>query len=428
MVLQERSSLLGKLMNQTQGQDAAKIPGLSVVVFRTLEEIESVRWFWTSSCGHRDSDMEVMISAQRNNEDVLRPHVLGLYRGETLHALLIGRIVKRRLPFQLGYLHLSSPLVTIMDFPYGALRGDGSPENCEFLIREVMNSLATGEADVALLEHVCVDSALFQCAKGASKFFFRDHFSPIRPHRKRELPNTIEEYRARLSSSERKRFRQIAKKLSNDYPRLVDLVRWSNFADFDRAFKDVSEVAEKTWQHKLGLGGFNSGDGLRAKMLTEAKMGALLIYVLYLAGRPSAFWIGSAYQKTFYSDYMGYDPEFARLSLGTHMLAEVFEDLCLNGIRAVDFGFSDEDYKRRFGNVMWNETSLHLFPTSLNGLKFSIMRGSTALIGNSMRALLAHTGLLQKVKRVWRRMGSKPTRAIASSVANRASGEDTVSD
>lgn len=380
---------------------------LCVKVFRNLEEIETLREFWSSCGGLRDSDIDIFLAEQHSSGDVLRPHVLGLCREGKLEALLIGRIVRRQLLFQVGYFSLKSSQVEIMDFPYGALRGNDNPENCQALICEIMNCLKKGDADVAQLQYVNAESALLHYGLRAVGFLLRDRFSPLRPHWKRELPiNDHEGLQTSFSSSERKRFRQIAKKLTTVFHGQVSLVALGAVDELDRIFRDVGELVQKTWQYKLGQGGFNTGAALRAKLKAEAEMGSLRVYILYLAGKPTAFWAGAAYQGVFYSDFMGYDADYAKYSLGTYILSKVLEDLCLHGVRAVDFGFSDEEYKRRFGNVMWQETSLYLFPPTVKGFRLALTRGITALISNASRSLLQRTGLIQKVKKLWRRTSS----------------------
>lgn len=383
---------------------------IHVKVFRKLEEIETLRAFWSAYPGLRASDIDIFLTEQRNSTDVLRPHVMGLYRGEKLDALLIGRIVRRQLQFRVGYLSMQSSRLDVMDFGYGALRGNDNPENCLVLVREIIKSLKNGEADVAQLQYVNVDSTLLHYGRREVGFLLRDRFSPVRPHWKRELPNNVKDFQASLSSSERTRFRQIARKLAIDFQGEVNLVTLGKASDLDRIMEDLGELVQKTWQHKLGHGGFDTSAALRAKMRTEAEIGSLRVYILYLAGRPAAFWSGAAYQKTFYSDFMGYDSAYSKYSLGTYLLSQVLEDLCLHGIRAVDFGFSDEEYKRRFGNVMWHETSFYLFPATWNGLRLSLTRGVAALISNSSRALLQRAGLMQTVKRIWRKAASSSRR------------------
>jgi hypothetical protein len=393
---------------------------ISVKVFRSCGEVESLRSFWAASTGLRNSDIEIFLTMQRSGGNDVRPYVVGLYRGERLDALLIGQIERRHLPFLVGYFTMFRPLVNILRCPYGALRGNDSAENCRILIRSVVECMRTGEADLALLEHVSLDATLFRCAKKEVSFLLRDPFSPVRPHWKRTLPNNVEELQASFSSSERKRFRQIAKKLSSDFPGQVKIEKLGHPNELKRLIEDVEEVVKNSWQYKLGFAGFSGSAALRDLLKTEAEMGYLRAYMLYLSGKPSGFWLGTAYQETFYSDYTGYDSSCAKYSLGTHLLAHILADLSLDGIRAIDFGFSDEEYKHRFGNVMWHEINLHLFPTTFKGFRLALMRGITVVLSNTSRAIVQRTGLMQWVKKAWRRtgIGVKRELAHASDVRN----------
>src|SRR5258708_39038442 len=97
--------------------------------FRSVQEMEPLRTFWTSCAGQRDSDIDIFLTECRTSPHVLRPHVLALYLDEKPVVLLIGKIVRRRLPFRVGYLTLFNPLANVMTFSYVGLRGKPSSHN-----------------------------------------------------------------------------------------------------------------------------------------------------------------------------------------------------------------------------------------------------------------------------------------------------------
>jgi CelD/BcsL family acetyltransferase involved in cellulose biosynthesis len=296
--------------------------------------------------------------------------------------------------------------MTALTFPYGAWRGDDRRHYTAALAEEVMRSLRTGEADVAILEHVKIESALCERLKEASGFLLRDRFAPVRTHYRRELPGADDPH-AGLSSKQRYQFRRIAKRLATDFPGQVRLEVLGSSDTLERLVQDVDQLAKKTWQNKLGLGGFEPSQALRAKLTTLAASGALRGYVLYIRDAPAAFWLGAVYQQVFYSDYMGYDPAYASYRLGTHLLSELLESLCRDGVRAIDFGFSEDEYKKRLGNTEWRETTLFVCAPTFRALRFSLMRSAVAVVANVIRTLVKSTGLMQRIKTVWRRTASR---------------------
>jgi Acetyltransferase (GNAT) domain len=388
-------------------QECGSVDG-TVRILRSAPEVESVREFWSSCPGTRDSDIDIFfLDGQRNSPDAPQPRVLVLYRGRIPVALLAGKIVRRKFTFRLGYFPLFSRMVNVMTIPYGGLRGDASAEDCHKLIREINKCLKNGEADVALIHYVDANSALFHCAKTEPKFLFRDHFTPLRPHRKRKLPSSIEKLHEG-SSQGSKQFRRVAKKLSNEFSGQVRVDRFEALADLDRMLAVVEEIAKKTWQRKVSTIGFNIKDASLLEVLkTEAEGGHLRVYTLYLGEKPCAFWIGAVYQRTFFSDFLGYDPDYARYSPGTFLLSQMLEELCAQGVEEIDFGFSDEEYKKRFGNVMWQDSNVHVYAPSLAGLTLSAMRLITVVPHEAARALLKRTNLYQNAKMAWRKMAKR---------------------
>jgi hypothetical protein len=375
----------------------------TVRILRSIEEVESLRSFWSTRSGLRDSDIDVFLTTFKNTPAAIAPYVVVLYRGGDPTALMAGRIDHRRLSFRVGYVSLFKPLAKVITFTYGALRGDASPDNCDRLVREVIASLKKGEADVALLEYIDADSFLASSAKRMPGLLARDYFSPIRPHRKRQLPGSVGQMYAALSGNERKHFRKISKFLTSTFSVQLKIDLSDKPGDLERTLQVVEEIAKKTWQRTLG-NGFAISSPIVEFFKTQAERGWLRTYLLYLEDKPCAFWIGAVYQGTFFSDFMGYDPEYARYSPGMYLLSRMMEDFCSQGVQAIDFGFSDEEWKRRFGNVQWAETTRYVFALTPKGLRLSAMKAITVLLHEPARALLARTNLVARAKKGWRRI------------------------
>jgi hypothetical protein len=380
----------------------------AVKILRTVPEIESVREFWSSTSGTRDSDIDIFFpKGMRDKLDAPKPRVLVLYRGGKPAVLMIGKIIRREFAFRIGYFRLFKTMANVLTIPYGGVRGEASPEDCSTLVRAIIRCLKRGEADIALLQYVDAGSALFSCAKNEPNFLLRDHFTPLRPHRKRKLPGSIQELYA-PSSQGGKQFRRVAKQLSNEFPAQIRVDRFEAPADLNRTLAVVEEIARKTWQRESSSIGFNIKDAALLDVLkTEAVGGHLRVYTLYLGGKPCAFWIGAVYQRTFFSDFLGYDPDYSRYSPGTYLLSQIMEELCSESVDEIDFGFSDEEYKKRFGNITWQDASVHLFAPSPKGLTLSAMRLITALPHETARAFLKRTNLYQRAKTIWRKIAKR---------------------
>jgi CelD/BcsL family acetyltransferase involved in cellulose biosynthesis len=170
--------------------------------------------------------------------------------------------------------------------------------------------------------------------------------------------------------------------------------------------QDVDGIARKTYQRGLGVG-FTDSFEMHRRLSLEAEKGWLRGYVLYVQNAPSAFWIGTLYLGTFHSDYMGYDPALGKYSPGMFLAVKVIEELC-NGsdsggqIYKIDFGLGDAQYKEVLGDSEWSDASLYIFPCSFKGIGLNVVRTSAAILERVARRALEESGLLGKVKKMWR--------------------------
>ena len=90
--------------------------------------------------------------------------------------------------------------------------------------------------------------------------------------------------------------------------------------------RDAEELARRSYQRGLGVG-FTSSPQMRQRLEFEAAKGWLRGYVLYFEEKACAFWIGSLYQGTFYSDFIGYDADYAKFSPGLYLVINALEEL-----------------------------------------------------------------------------------------------------
>src|ERR1700689_1615096 len=157
------------------------VPEATVRVLRTVAEVEEIRPWWGSWQGNPDADIDFYLSFFRAGTEIVRPHVIVVYRGGIPDAILVGRIDRRVMDFRIGYTGFG-PKANILFFVAGALRGNASFENSELFVQEICHSLSRKEADVAYLNLLRIDSDPFKLAKKIPGFTRRDHFCVIQPH------------------------------------------------------------------------------------------------------------------------------------------------------------------------------------------------------------------------------------------------------
>lgn len=401
-----------------------KLPNnVEIRTAHTLPEVEALRSSWMDWPSHRDSDIDFYEMIIGSYPEVIRPHVLALYRDEQLQAILVGRLERKKLGFEVGYFRIRWPRVRCLTFVYGAIHGDASPENIEVLLREAMRSLKRNEADIANFEFVPVESPLFQLGLEVPGILARDTLPAKQGHEIMTVPESFDEIYRRMSSGRRIETRRRIKKLHSHPAGELRFVCYRHESDLDRLFEDAEAIASRTYQRGLGAG-FANDSLVRQRLGLAARKGWLRGNLLYIGDRPVSFWIGMLYHGSFVSEYMGYDPEFRQWSPGMVLMMHVIEGFCnrSNGdvVQDLDFGLGHAEYKAVLSTKRWSEASVYIFSTSPKGLLLKTLRSGTRVVDSSARKLLASTSFFPKLKRAWRdRLArkAKPLAPVAKSVA-----------
>jgi Acetyltransferase (GNAT) domain len=376
---------------------------VDIRVVRTVEEIEQIRDVWSNFQRHPNADIDFYLLVCRIRPEILRPHVIVLYREGRPEAMLVGRLVRGTIDLSVGYgkmLKMPARLLTVV---CGGLMGNLSSENGQALVAEVSKALRHDEADAALFNFVRTDSTVYPVILGSPGRMHRDYWPAEQPHWSMKLPNSIEAVYGEMSGDHRKELRRMERKLLADYSGDVKVRSLREVSDLDSMFRDLEEIAKRTYQRGLGAG-FADSPEMRQRFRLEAEKGWLRSYILYVGGKPCAFWVGTLYKGTFHSGFMGYDPGYQRYSPGSVLQVKVLEDFCQDGIRELDFGLGDAMYKQRFANCSWQEGSAYIFAPTFAATAINTLRIPTMFLDRMLRKVLERTKLLAKVKKRWRSM------------------------
>jgi Acetyltransferase (GNAT) domain len=388
-------------------EDKSVLPhdgSLSVKVLQTPTEILEHRFLWNSWPGSRDSDLDFFLYIVSARPEVLCPYVLVAYRRDLPEAVLIGRLEQRRVPVKFGYLHFPTPLVRVLDFVYGGLRGNASPENTAVLISKVLKSLRDGEADLAVFEHLPVHSHLYHAVDVLPGALERGISPEHRTHRRLQLPENSDALHTILSPKHRQNYRRKARKLLRDFSGAVHIERYSQVSDL--MVGEVESIARKTYQRGLGFG-FKDTPEIRGQWELAAAKGWLRVSILYVAGKPCAYWIAMAYNRVLWGDHVGYDPAYSSYSPGMHLLLSCLSDLCDrkwdDDITEIDFGLGDAEYKSLLSNCCFKEGLVYIYGRTLRGLGVNLLSTPVLLADRLVRKFLTQKNLIAKVKRFWRK-------------------------
>lgn len=375
--------------------------GYSIRAARSVGDLSELRSVWEEMQRHHEVDLDFYLMILGSRINILRPHVIVLYRGGLPEAMLIGRIEQRPLTFRLGYRTVFRAEARFLTVLYGGRLGRESAAYDEAFVAELISCLRRGEADLVLLSHLRLDSPLYQSATRTPSFLYRDHLPVAQPHWRMSLSGNVEDVWKRLPGNFRKHSRYEAKRLMQSCNGNVRVKCFRAPDTLDCMIQTIERVARRSYQRGLGVGFIDSGE-TRRRMDFESRRGWLRAYVLYAGDDPWAFWVGTLYRGTFHSNFLGYDPMYRQYSPGTFVMMRGIEDLCTIGAKEIDLGLGDAFYKERFGTESCSEASVYIFPPTYQGAKLSLVKNSTVAVSQATQQILRRTHLLTRVKRIWR--------------------------
>jgi hypothetical protein len=325
---------------------------------------------------------------------------------------LIGRLEQRPFPIKFGYINFHTPRLRILNFVYGALRGNATPENIDLLVGHVLKSLRQGEIDMVVFEKLRVDSHLYRAVRTMPGIMERGFPPEHRTHRCLHLPDSSAALYRSLPPKHRSVYQGKARKIVRDFAGDVHIRCYRSVSELDQMFREVEEIAAKTYQRGLGFG-FKDGPEMRMHCGLAASKGWLRVFILYLAGKPSAYWIATAYGGTLWGDHIGFDPAYGRYSPGIYLSLNVIGDLCdqknNHDITEINFGLGDAEYKSILSSISFEEGTVHIYGRTLRGLSANVVSTPVVFADRLAKRILSKGNSLGKLKRLWRGRAERAT-------------------
>lgn len=364
-------------------------------VLRTPEQLNSLRDFWQSCHPCRDADFDFFLFFIDLNPEAQRPHVVVIYEAGIPTAILAGRLDVTRIPVRVGYLKFPVPKLRIFNFVYGGWLGDRSERNAKLLIGNVLETLRAGEADAAMLHYADLTSPLVHCATSLPSRLCIDYLMEPQNHWVRE-GCAGSGLLAGLPANERYNQRRRAKMRATDFLD-IKIETFQTPDQVDRLMRDAEAVASTSYQRGLGVG-FADTPIIRGRLEFEARNGWLQGHILYLDSKPVAFWITSVRNKIAVSDYLAFNPDYAKYAPGMYLMINAIE--ALHDVDRIDFGGGDARYKELLGNTPRREATVYIFAPTIKAVAVNALRtGARAAHESAKRALPQFAA----IKRRWRR-------------------------
>jgi CelD/BcsL family acetyltransferase involved in cellulose biosynthesis len=381
-------------------------------VIRDVAELASVRDAWLRmQTDDITADPDFFEAALRADPRIVRPHVVVLEQAGEPVAMLVARIEQLELTVRAGYRDLYAPRVRSITVVYGGVLGDVDEPTFRLLLESVRESLAQGEADIAIFRYLPLDSLFYRIASTEPSLVSRQHVPSSEIHWEFELPDSSDTVLGALSSSSRQKTRRYMRKFETEYEGRFALRIFTDPAELDEFFEAVEQVAAKTYQRAIGVS-FGDTPAHRERTLVSMRKGWFRGYVVTVDGRAVAFHHGELYRNRFRLGRPGYDPELAEWRLGTYLLVRLLEDLCQDpDARVLDYGVGDAEYKSRFGTRSWREGNVHVYAKTFRGIRVNLTRTVLLAGVGAGKRVFDRGDVARSLKQRWRRRLRQDTSA-----------------
>lgn len=250
---------------------------------------------------------------------------------------------------------------------------------------QLLDLLLDAEVDCVYMDTVPMEDPFLKSATQP----WRKHYLVYAPGGPRpwhllQIPASSEAYLSRMSSKARADLKK-GKKLATSVGGKLEVTRIDSEHQVGDFLADAVRVSQNSWQYDILGDRMTDSEEERAWSKSLARAGLLRSYLLKCGDRACAFVVGHQFKGVFHHVEIGYDREFSKYSPGTVLLLMLIQDLCdYAPPTLLNFGMGDADYKRRFGSMQREDTSILVFRKSP---KNYLLIRSHALLRFLVRAL-----------------------------------------
>jgi hypothetical protein len=204
---------------------------------------------------------------------------------------------------------------------------------------------------------------------------------------------TFGEYLGKFSSKTRSTLKRKRRKVAKACGGELDIREFHSEHDIDSFMRDAVPLSRRTYQTRLLDAGLPEGADAIAAMKQRARRNEIRAYILYINGQAASYLYLPIIRSVVVYAHLGYDPDMAKLSLGTVLQLEAMERLFSEQkYRFFDFTEGTGAHKALFGTDAVPACSFFLLkPTVANRM----------LLGS----LAAFNGGLAVSKRIVERSG-----------------------
>jgi len=341
-------------------------------------------------------------------DDNVNPNVfVFLYQDNNANqGFCILRKQPRPLKMMLGEFALCRKKLTRYELWAGPLIHSDSADNEKMILREFISLISDmlRKDETLSVEGLPLKSSFYQVINEQNPNLINLKLEASYMHQFIALPKSLDDYFKQMSKNSRKSVQYSQRKIRKDYN--IELFRCDCESSIQRFLDDAISISKKTYQWNLLNLGLRDRSSLKGTLHKWKSDNALRSYILYCDGKPVSFMLGYIYNTCYYYIDVGYDPDWAKYSVGSVLQIEVLEDLYNTTPPPKKFDFSTGygEHKARFGNREQEEINMLIFKNSLPNKIIATSYVAINRLSELLVDLLEKLGVKKQIKRLIRRI------------------------
>ena len=218
-----------------------------------------------------------------------------------------------------------------------------------------------------------------------------------------DLNGTFEEYTRKFKARTRQRIRNRINKFRKHCNGEMHFKCCQTVEEFEAFYPLALSISKKTYQHRLHESGLTEDEQDIEEYRRLAVNGNVRGFLLFDNDKPVAYKFLTIRNHVALSEILGYDPEYAKLAVGTILewlsLEHLFAD---ENLTLLDFGFGEDEYKQFFGTESQLAADIFIFNKTFRNLCLVTTHLSLSRIVYLSGQLLDKIGLKRRIKRMIR--------------------------
>ena len=316
-------------------------------------------------------------------------------------GVLVGRLNIRRPLVRIGKWRFPMPRLRTLNITEGGLeaRDSATAEQQAEYLREL---LAGETIDCISIFRLPLDSAAGHIiASGLRKP--GDGNPEVIGHWFTELTDREGRIVVTNSAKTRSSFRRKDRKFIEAFNGAIELRELRTREQMTEFIQVAAQIGAASYQQGIGIG-VQDNSWWHNMLGLHADNGNLRGYLLEAGGNTIAYLVGPVVGGTFTLLATSFLPEHRAVAPGAYLLRRVIERLQQEGVRWLDYGVGDYDYKELHGTWRREDASLNLYAASPSARMASMLDTAVKKTNRALYQALHAGGLIERIKRLRRRI------------------------